>query len=47
MNLIVWNCQGGLHGKIDHLMDLRPDIAIVPEAAQPAVVASKRKGWPQ
>ena len=48
MRLVVWNCQGGLHDKWSHLVELRPDIAIVPESAEPEVVAAKlgeRAGW--
>ena len=44
MNLVVWNCQGGLHSKFKHLIQLRPDVAIIPESAHPDAVAQKLAG---
>lgn len=35
VRLIVWNCHQGLDKKASLLADLRPDIAIVPECANP------------
>ena len=35
MRLVVWNCAMALHRKIDALMALRPDLAVIPEAAEP------------
>ncbi|MBK9321376.1 MAG: hypothetical protein IPM97_00200 [Bdellovibrionaceae bacterium] len=35
MRLVVWNCHQGLDKKAELLADLRPDIAIVPECANP------------
>jgi hypothetical protein len=35
LRIVSWNCAGALHRKLDHLLALEPDIAIVPEACQP------------
>ncbi|MGZ3796231.1 MAG: hypothetical protein ACXVB1_07700 [Pseudobdellovibrionaceae bacterium] len=35
MRLIVWNCHQGFDKKVAMLADLKPDIAIVPECANP------------
>lgn len=37
MRIIVWNCHQRLDKKINMLMDLNPDVAIVPECATPEV----------
>ena len=34
MRIVVWNCKMGLSRKRQHLYDLRPDIAIIPECSQ-------------
>ncbi|MFM1921355.1 MAG: hypothetical protein RLZZ303_2989 [Candidatus Hydrogenedentota bacterium] len=44
MNLVVWNCQGGFHSKFKHLIQLRPDVAIIPESTHPDTVAQKMAG---
>ena len=36
MNLVIWNCDQALHRKADQLLELAPDIAIVPTAARQA-----------
>lgn len=36
MNLIIWNCNQGLHRKAEMLLKLAPDIAVVSEAARQA-----------
>jgi len=41
MRLIAWNCAGAFHRKIDALMALRPDVAVVSECAEPEVLAAK------
>ena len=35
MRLVAWNCAMALHRKIDALMALRPDLAVISEAAEP------------
>ena len=35
MRIVAWNCAMALHRKVDALMGLRPDLAIVSEAAEP------------
>ncbi len=35
MRIVAWNCAMALHRKIDSLLSLRPDVAIIPEAAAP------------
>jgi hypothetical protein len=42
MRIVVWNCAMALHAKWDRLMSLRPDVAIVPECAGPAVLCKRR-----
>ncbi|HEY8787857.1 MAG TPA: hypothetical protein VIM10_01790 [Actinopolymorphaceae bacterium] len=32
MRMVVWNCRMGLARKLDALLELRPDVAILPEA---------------
>ena len=34
MRIVAWNCAGALHRKIDALMALRPDLAVILEAAE-------------
>ncbi len=41
MRLVVWNCAMALHDKADALLSLEPDIAIIPECAQPDVIRKK------
>ena len=35
MRIVVWNCAKALDRKIDALMTLRPDVAVISEAAKP------------
>lgn len=44
MRVVVWNCNQGLHKKLDTLMALGPDLAIIPECAEPSVVKAKAHG---
>jgi len=37
MRIVAWNCNMALHKKCDHLLALRPDIAVIPECANPEV----------
>ncbi len=33
--IVSWNCGDAMHRKWQYLMELEPDIAVVPEACQP------------
>ena len=35
MRLIAWNCNMALHRKVEALLALRPDIAVISECAEP------------
>ena len=39
--IVVWNCAMALHNKVDSLMSLNPDVAIIPESAKPEIVREK------
>ena len=41
MRIVAWNCRGGFHGKLDRLLDLKPDIAVISECARPEVLREK------
>ena len=41
MRIVAWNCAGALHCKIDALMALRPDLAVISEAAEPERLVAK------
>lgn len=41
LRLVVWNCAMKFHDKYDHLLSLRPDLAIVPECAEPDILRRK------
>ncbi len=41
VRLVFWNCNMGLHKKLEALASLRPDVAVVSECAKPEIVASK------
>jgi hypothetical protein len=41
MRLVIWNCNMALHTKVDRLMSLAADLAIVPECATPEVLRKK------
>jgi exodeoxyribonuclease III len=45
MRIVVWNCCMALHEKYERLLDLKPDIAIVPECAEPDVLRRKAPGF--
>ncbi|MCW8884896.1 MAG: endonuclease/exonuclease/phosphatase family protein [Motiliproteus sp.] len=36
MKLLTWNCQMALHKKLEPLLRLQPDLAVIPEMASPA-----------
>ena len=37
LRLLVWNCSGRLHDKLQDLHDLTPDVAVLAECACPEV----------
>jgi exodeoxyribonuclease-3 len=41
MRLVAWNCNMALHRKLDALLALRPDLAVISECAAPARLAEK------
>lgn len=41
MRIVAWNCNMGLHSKIDKLLSLKPDIAVIPECASPGILREK------
>jgi exodeoxyribonuclease III len=41
MRIIAWNCNMALHKKYEHLLALRPDIAVIPECAHPDLIAER------
>jgi hypothetical protein len=43
MRVVTWNCKGGLDRKVDHLLKLEPDLAIVQECARDFVAPSGYK----
>jgi exodeoxyribonuclease-3 len=45
MRIVTWNCNMALHDKYDHLLALRPDIAIVPECANLNRLREKAPGF--
>ena len=44
MRIVVWNCAKALHRKIDALMTLRPDVAVISEAAEPERLVARAPG---
>lgn len=45
LRIVVWNCARALDRKYERLMALRPDVAIVPECAEPDVLRRKAPGF--
>ena len=41
MRLVAWNCCMALHRKVDALMALAPDVAVISECAEPHRIAEK------
>jgi exodeoxyribonuclease-3 len=41
IRLVVWNCSMALHSKVECLVSLRPDVAVIPECAEPDVIRKK------
>ena len=47
VRLVAWNCNMALHRKVDALMALRPDVAVISECAAPARLAERMaRDWP-
>ena len=38
MRIVAWNCQMAFHKKHQYLSELRPDIAVIPECANPEII---------
>src|SRR5580704_11111456 len=45
MRLVAWNCNMALERKIEFLLGLRPDIAIVSECAEPDRIRRRDADW--
>jgi exodeoxyribonuclease-3 len=45
LRIVAWNCNLALHDKYNHLLALKPDLAIVPECAEPDVLRRKAPGF--
>ena len=45
LRIVIWNCNMALHKKIEPLMALRPDIAIIPECDNPEIVKKKASSF--
>src|SRR3954453_8893270 len=41
IRLSVWNCSMALHNKFEHLLSLKPDVAVIPECAEPDILRKK------
>ena len=41
MRIVVWNCNMAFHRKINRILELKPDLAVIPECADPVVVARR------
>jgi hypothetical protein len=44
MRIVTWNCQIGLDKKMDALLSLGPDVAVVPECSEESVNAFQQRG---
>jgi exonuclease III len=44
MRIATWNCQMGLDKKMDALLSLDPDVAVVPECSEKSVIAFRQRG---
>jgi exodeoxyribonuclease-3 len=45
MRLVAWNCAMALHRKLDALTRLRPDVAVISEAAEPARLIAREPAF--
>ncbi len=41
MRLVAWNCAMALHRKADALLALKPDVAVISECADPAILRAR------
>lgn len=44
MRIATWNCQMGLDKKMEALLSLDADVAVVPECAEKSVIAFRQRG---
>jgi len=45
MRLVAWNCNMALDRKVDRLLALNPDIAVISECAEPARLRARGADW--
>jgi len=45
MRIVAWNCNMALHKKYERPLSLRPDIAVIPECADGALIAERAPGF--
>ena len=46
MRIVAWNCNMALDRKVEALLDLRPDIAVISECARPELLRTRsRRDW--
>jgi exodeoxyribonuclease III len=45
MRIVTWNCQMAFEKKVDALLSLNPDVAVVPECSEKSVVALQQRGF--
>jgi hypothetical protein len=45
MRIVVWNCKMGLSRKRQHLYDLRPDVAVIPECSRNCLKLCLKDGF--
>jgi exodeoxyribonuclease-3 len=45
MRIVTWNCKMGLHKKVDALLALNPDVAVVPECTWKSVMTFREHGY--
>jgi exodeoxyribonuclease-3 len=45
MRIVTWNCQMGLDKKVDALLTLNPDVAVVPECSEKSAIALRQRGF--
>src|SRR5262245_33237528 len=38
MRIVIWNCNMAFHRKYDALLALEPDVAVIPECANPGLI---------
>ena len=45
MRIVIWNCNMAFQRKYEHLLALRPDIAVIPECANIELITEKAPGF--